>query len=210
LVQNILPKIEKANHGGCDVLDIGAGNCWLSYRLACRGHRPVAIDLLDNNADGLGAGRHYLSHLEQPFVRIQAEMDNLPFASAQFDIAIFNASFHYSTNYQHTLKEVVRCLRSPGYLVIADSPFYDTERDGQAMLAEKQLTFIQKFGISPDAVENREYLTPAILGELAEELKLRWTVHKPWYGVRWMLRPAKAFFSSSRKPSKFHLFVAKV
>src|SRR6476620_3695393 len=37
--RRILPKTP------CDILDLGEGNCWLSYRLAERGHRPVAVDI---------------------------------------------------------------------------------------------------------------------------------------------------------------------
>jgi ubiquinone/menaquinone biosynthesis C-methylase UbiE len=210
LIEHVLAKIEERNPTGCDVLDIGAGNCWLSYRLAVRGHRPVAVDLLDNPTDGLGAGRHYLPHIERPFVRVQAEMDNLPFASGQFDVAIFNASLHYSANYEQTIKEVVRCLRRPGYLVIADSPFYGSEGAGQQMLAEKRSTFMQKFGFSPDSTQSREYLTPQVLHQLAEELRLHWSLHKPWYGIRWLLRPVKARLLLRRKPSKFYLLVAQV
>jgi hypothetical protein len=40
---------------GARILDLGAGNCWLSYRLALADYRPFAIDLLTNDADGLGA-----------------------------------------------------------------------------------------------------------------------------------------------------------
>ena len=210
LMQHVLAKIEERNPTGCDVLDIGAGNCWLSYRLAGRGHRPVAVDLLDNPTDGLGAGRHYFPHIDRPFVRVQAEMDNLPFASGQFDVAIFNASLHYSANYEQTMKEVARCLRRPGHLVIADSPFYSSEGAGQQMLAEKRSTFMQKFGFSPDSTQSREYLTPQVLNQLAEALGLHWTVHKPWYGIRWLLRPVKARLLLRRKPSKFHLLVAQV
>ena len=31
--------------GNLDILDLGAGNGWMCYRLAQRGHRPVAVDL---------------------------------------------------------------------------------------------------------------------------------------------------------------------
>jgi SAM-dependent methyltransferase len=210
LLQHVLRKLEQAHPGGCDVLDLGAGNCWLSYRLAQRGHRPVALDLLVNPWDGLGAGRHYLPHLERPFVRVQGEMDNLPFASGQFDIAIFNAALHYSANYEKTLKEVARCLRRPAWMVIADTPFYASEQAGQTMVAEKESTFIRKFGISPGSMPSREYLTPQALGQLAEALRLRWKVHKPWYGVGWMLRPVKAGLLRRRKPSKFYLLVAEL
>src|SRR6267378_6158682 len=41
------------------ILDLGAGNGWLSNRLAQRGHSVTAIDLSDDPFDGLGAGRHY-------------------------------------------------------------------------------------------------------------------------------------------------------
>src|SRR5260370_23397346 len=44
--KNLLPRIESRRPRGCDVLDIGAGNGWLSYRLAQRGDRPVAVGLL--------------------------------------------------------------------------------------------------------------------------------------------------------------------
>src|SRR5262252_2315243 len=115
LERNLLPTVEAAYPGGFDFLDVGAGNCWLSYRLALRGHRAVAVDLLDNDTDGLGAGRHYLPSVATQLLRFQAEMDRLPFASEQFDVVVFNASFHYSVDYLRTMGEAIRCLRRPGY-----------------------------------------------------------------------------------------------
>src|SRR5262245_39058014 len=41
------------------VLDLGAGNGWLAYRLSRRGHTVLAVDVLDDAFDGLGATRHY-------------------------------------------------------------------------------------------------------------------------------------------------------
>src|SRR5215831_956704 len=81
------------------ILDLGAGNGWLSYRLASLGHRPIAVDLQTNVFDGLGAAVHYHGVLPTVFPRFQAEIDRLPFETGQFDCAIFNASFHYSENY---------------------------------------------------------------------------------------------------------------
>jgi SAM-dependent methyltransferase len=82
-VKHIFSPIETAHPQGLDVLDIGAGNCWLSYQLARRGHRPAAVDLLDNDTDGLGAARHYSASLPQRFLCVQAEMDYLPFTADQ-------------------------------------------------------------------------------------------------------------------------------
>src|SRR6185369_10934332 len=109
--QRVLPAIERAASGPLRVADLGAGNCWLSYRLALRGHRPVAIDILGDPLDGLAAGRHYQG--KTPFLRVNGEFDDLPLAAGSLDVAIYNASIHYSTDYRRTLAEARRCLR-PG------------------------------------------------------------------------------------------------
>jgi len=208
--RHTLPAIERAYPRGCDVLDLGAGNCWLSFRMALRGHRPVAVDLLDNDGDGLGSAKHYLGRLRRPFARFQAEMDRLPFADEQFDIAVFNASFHYSVDYEQTLREALRCLRRPGYVVIADSPFYRHDTSGQLMREEKHAAFQKQFGFRSDSIPSREFLTGEILDDLAAKFALQWQVLKPRYGLNWALRPIKAQVLRRREPSKFFLICAKV
>ena len=59
---------------GRRILDLGAGNCWMSYRLALAGYRPFAVDLLTNDHDGLGAAEHFRKHLPVMFPRFQAEL----------------------------------------------------------------------------------------------------------------------------------------
>lgn len=206
--KHLLPKIESSYPRGCDILDVGAGNGWLSHRLARRGHRPVAVDLLVNDTDGLGAARHYFQ-LASAFLRFKAEMDCLPFMSAQFDVVIFNASLHYSVDYRRTLQEALRCLRRGGHVIVADSPFYWREESGQKMLEEKRAAFNQQFGFSSDSIQSREYLTPDTLNDLSTELALKWKVHKPWYGLSWALRPVKAKLMRRREPSKFYLLHAR-
>ena len=207
--KHLLPKIESTYPRNCDVLDVGAGNGWLSYRLARRGHRPVAVDLLVNDADGLGAARNYFQ-LASPFLRFKAEMDCLPFMPAQFDVVIFNASLHYSVDYRRTLQEALRCLRRGGHLIIADSPFYWSEESGQKMLQEKRATFNRQFGFSSDSIQSREYLTPDTLNDLSTRLSLKWSIYKPWYGLNWALRPMKARLLGRREPSKFYLLHARM
>ncbi len=208
--KHLLPEIERRHPDGCDVLDIGAGNCWLSYRLGLRGHRPVAVDLLDNEADGLGAGVHYLRHMKQSFPRFQAEMDCLPFDDAQFDVVIFNASFHYSLDYEVTFAETMRCLRRPGHVIIADSAFYRRDESGRAMLEEKRESFKQRFGFESDSIPSREYLTPQTLDQLANRFGIQWSVLRPWYGMDWALRPIKARLARRRAPSRFYLFWGQI
>ncbi len=210
LLRNILPGVESRVARPLDILDIGAGNGWLSYRLAQRGHLPVAVDLLHNDADGLGAARHYHASLGWLFPRFQAEMDRLPFADAQFDVAVFNAALHYSEDYCATLREAVRCLRPGGHVLIIDSPFYRREESGYRMVDERKQQFTRAFGFASDSIGSREFLSAAALAEVSGSLGLSWKVRKPWYGWKWAMRPVKARLLRRREPSKFYIFWAEL
>ncbi|MEO5926370.1 MAG: class I SAM-dependent methyltransferase [Bryobacteraceae bacterium] len=187
------------------ILDLGAGNGWLSNRLAQRGHSPVAIDIFRDQRDGLDATRHY----ETSFPLIEAEFDNLPVATAQFDLAVFNASFHYSANYSRTLSEVRRCLGPGGRVAILDSPVYRVQAHGEAMRSERQQFFEQQYGFRSEALRSIEFLDEGMLANLAEELRLTWTIHRPWYGLAWHMRPLIARIKNRRPPSRFWILEAR-
>ena len=209
LEHELLPELAQNRHG-LDILDLGAGNGWLSYRLSLLGHRPVAVDLLINDTDGLGAATHYLQKLEHLFPRFQAELDCLPFQDAQFDCVIFNASFHYSENYSKTLGEALRCLRADGVVIIADTPWYSKEESGRLMLRERRSLFQQQFGFPSDALASREFLTDRRLRELEKLFGIRWQIHHPSYGLRWSMRPMLAKVQGKREPSSFRIYVARL
>lgn len=206
----LLPKMEAAHPAGMKILDLGAGNGWLSYRLALRGHQPVAVDLLTNDQDGLGAAAHFRGHLPVLFPRFQAELDRLPFANSQFDLAIFNASLHYSEDYERTLREAIRCLHAKGKVIIADTAWYHREESGRQMLAERRQAYISQYRFASDNIRSLEYLTDERLRTLERRLGLRWQVHSPFYGVRWAMRPFMARLRASREPSKFRIYVAEI
>jgi SAM-dependent methyltransferase len=210
IAHKILPELQSRTTAPLDLLDLGAGNGWLSYRLARRRNFPVAVDISVNNRDGLGAAAHYLRELPSLFPRFQAELDNVPFADAQFDAAIFNASFHYSENYSKTLREAIRCLRPGGTIIIADSPSYRTEESGHRMLQERRASFMKEFGFSSDGLKSLEYLTGERLAALSERLDLSWQIHQPRYGLRWALRPWLAKMKKNREPSQFRVHTAQV
>ena len=208
--RNIVPTLTPNTNRPLAVLDLGAGNGWMSYRLAKLGHRPIAVDLLTNTFDGLGAAVHYQRALPMFFPRFQAELDQLPFGRGQFDCAIFNASFHYSQNYDRTLSEAIRCLRPGGTIVIADSPSYSHEGCGQKMLAERRKLFQERFGFTSDGLGSCEYLTKDRLRTLEVRHNLEWTTHAVWYGIRWACRPLVARLKGQREPSQFRIYTAKV
>lgn len=188
---------------GLDILDLGAGNGWMSYRLAECGHRPVAVDIFTDSRDGLAASMQY-----GRFPAVEAEFDRLPFASGQFDLAVFNSSLHYSTDYHETLGEARRCLKESGSIVVLDSPLYKRREHGERMRAERRRQFQAQYGFPSDSIANLEYLYEAQLSELSRDLGLRWRIYQPWYGWPWFLRPWKARLKGARPPSRFCILVA--
>jgi SAM-dependent methyltransferase len=204
LRDRLLPARARIYRRPLRILDIGAGNGWLSYRLAKLGHLPVAVDLSVNRLDGLGAARHFREALGRMFPRFQAEMNWLPFAAGQFDLAIFNASLHYAQDYEGVLIETLRVLNGNGAVLIVDSPTYRNEADGEAMRREKAANYRRAFGTERGNMGGEEYLTPARLASL-ERIGIRWHRYSAWYGLRWALRPMMARIGSRRPPSQFHI-----
>lgn len=205
LLQHVLKPL---NQRGV-ILDLGAGNCWMSFRLALAGFTPVAVDLLTNEYDGLGAAAHFDSSLSIPFPRFHAEASRLPFRNEQFDAIIFNASFHYSEDYETTLREALRCLKREGLVIICDTPLYSREESGRDMVAERRSTFLRRFGTSSDSLKSIEYLTAERLQDLEQALSIHWVIHRPWYGWRWALRPWIAWIRRKREPSRFNIYSAR-
>ena len=204
LIKHVLK--ENPPNGGGRILDLGAGNCWMSYRLALAGYRPVAVDLLTNNQDGLGSATHYRKHLGEFFPRVQAEMARLPFQSEQFDVVIFNASFHYSEDYEATLREALRCVNKGGRVIISDTPWYSREMSGRQMVAERHAAFLRRYGTASDSIKSVQYLTDERLHELEENLWIRWTIHYPNYGFKWAMRPFVAKLRNRREPARFRIY----
>ena len=187
------------------ILDLGAGVGWLSHQLAARGHYPCAIDLSVDNRDGLAAARHY----GPDWPRMQAEFDHLPLIDASVDVAIYNASLHYSTDYLVTLSEALRVLRPDGRILVLDSPIYKNDESGRRMVAEKHSAFERQYGTRSDAIPSMEYLTWGILEQLASDLRLAWRIVTPRYGFRWAMRPLIARLKNQREPSRFSILVGQ-
>ncbi|MBI2332129.1 MAG: class I SAM-dependent methyltransferase [Chloroflexi bacterium] len=195
-LQKVLPKNSM-------ILDLGAGNGWLSNYLSLGGHEVYAADLLVNPEDGLGAWRNY----EAKFTPVQAEFSFLPFPNASADVVIFNASLHYAESYEQTLAESLRVLQPNGLLVIMDSPVYRDAGSGQAMLAERKAEFLARYGFASDAIASEGFLTYGRMESLGRDLGIRWRHLVPFYGLRWALRPLAARLRGRREPAQFGLWL---
>ena len=194
-----------------EILDLGAGNGWLSHRVALRGHKAVALDIRQDDVDGLGAAREFLRDRPDLFERLIASFDDLPMTSARFDIALFNASLHYAQDLARVLGEATRVIKPGGKLVILDSPFYDSEPDGAAMVAEKRALGAAKFGSRADillAPNFIEYLTRDRLE--AATPSLVWSYRHVHYPLWYELRPVLAKLKRARTPSRFGLWTAQI
>lgn len=187
---------------GGTVLDLGSGNGWLSHQLAALGYRPMGMDINTDPDDGLAAVRHYT--LTWPAVL--TSFDQLPLRDDGVDMAIFNGSLHYSRQIAATLAETFRVLRPGGSIVIMDTPIYTNPSSGATMMEERQAYHNATHGIATN-MPMQGYLT-------SDEIRLWETlfscsidVVRPWYGVRWAMRPLLARLRRTREPATFALIV---
>ncbi|HYD25711.1 MAG TPA: methyltransferase domain-containing protein [Croceibacterium sp.] len=194
----VRPMAKRAN-GPVQMLDLGAGNGWLSYRLAREGHRCTAIDIREDDIDGLGAAEELRRIVH--FARLTASFEALPLPDRSADLAVFNASLHYATDLPTAMAEAARCVRSGGCIAIVDSPFYGDSADGEAMVREKRLAP----GLA--ALDCIEFLTR---DRLEDASGIAWRRHRVRYPLWYELRPLMARLRGTRLPSRFDLWTAEL
>jgi SAM-dependent methyltransferase len=193
------------------LLDLGAGNGWLSWRAASAGCECVALDLRDDTVDGLGAATEYLAEPNGSFARVAASFDALPLAAGTFDVVVFNASLHYAVDLATVLREARRAVRPGGRVVVLDSPFYRRDADGAAMVDEKRRHAAERFGERAGALlalPAIEYLTAERLTDASAGLGLAWRRRRVRYPLWYELRPYMARLRGRRAPSRFDLWEA--
>jgi SAM-dependent methyltransferase len=201
----VLQPLEQRASTALSVVDVGAGSGWLAYRLAWRGHRVIAVDVLDDPLDGLRATQHYPASAQpRP---VLADFDQLPLPAACLDLAIFNASLHYSTDYCRTLAEALRVLVPGGTLVILDSPMYSSPSSGARMVQEREARFVARYGFASNALSCENFLTPKRLSEVADRLGIRWQSHAPRLDLRTSLSRTANGLRARREPTRFPVIV---
>jgi SAM-dependent methyltransferase len=191
------------------LLDLGAGNGWLSYRVALDGHCATALDIRDDAVDGLGAAAPFLERTGGRMRAAVAPFEAIPVDDGSFDVAVFNASLHYATDLAAVLTEAARVVRPGGRLAILDSPFYARESDGLAMVAEKTADAPRRFGARADALLALpfiEFLTRERLAAASTPLGVEWRRSRVLYPLWYELRPLQAKLRGGRAPSRFDLW----
>jgi len=189
-----------------NIIDAGAGNCWLTYNLVKMGHHCLALDINGDSADGLGAIKFY----DIPLRAALAEFNHLPVEDNIIDLVIFNGSLHYSESYHDTISSVLQALRSDGRIVIIDSPFYPTPRDGHLMVREREDRFMKLFGFAGNVLHHENFLTMSKLEELIECFSLGMTIHSTSGLMKRMMNTLATRIRSGRKPATFPVISLKI
>ncbi len=207
-IERVLEPVERVERRPLAVVDLGAGNGWLSHRLAMRGHRVAAVDIWDDERDGVGAFSRYADG-SAAVAPIRADFDRLPLADGCADLVVFNASLHYTTDLADTLTEAVRVLRRDGRVVVIDSPVYRSAESGRRMVAEREASFRREYGFPSDALPSENWFTQERLLEVAAGVGISLRRERAWHGIRWALRPWVARARGRREPSALWLMVGE-
>lgn len=109
------------NSGNNSILEIGAGNCWATARMAVNNY-CIALDILNLPPTGLEAGKVFIENKKIYFERVLADMINLPFKPAVFDYVVISSSLHHSSDIKKTLLQINKLIKPGGKLVLLNEP----------------------------------------------------------------------------------------
>lgn len=129
------------------ILDVGAGNCWLSNLLSSKtGNTVYAIDL---NESELKQGlRVFYNNKNLKIIYGDILMDI--FKTELFDSVLFVSSIQYFADLIKTIKKTLTFVRPGGNIFIADSNFY--KEDEIAAAKERTKKYYDELGI-PEAAD---------------------------------------------------------
>ena len=120
-LQRSLSLIERSGVGtNSHIIDVGGGESTLAQDLLERGFRAVTV--LDISATALARARGRLGERAGEVTWIEADVTKAKLTPAEYDLWHDRAVFHFLTTSEDKRKYVdllTRCLRPPGYLVIA-------------------------------------------------------------------------------------------
>ena len=191
------------------VLELGAGNGWLSWRLAQRGHDVLVTDISVDDEDGLGALALYgLGSSKGRLTRARAEMEALPVEDAEFDLVIASGSLHYAEDPPRAISEAHRLLRAGGLLLVLDSPTFEEESAGREMVKRRDREHLLHFGVSPRGGP-AGFLVFDRFHSLLGRSGFRTESSLPFEGVARGLRRLYCRARHLHPPARFPVFVAE-
>jgi ubiquinone/menaquinone biosynthesis C-methylase UbiE/DNA-binding transcriptional ArsR family regulator len=122
--------------------DLGCGTGQLAETIAPYVRRVIAVD---GSADMLDAARRRLAASDNVELR-QGELEALPLAAGELDVAMLSLVLHYSPEPQRALEEIARVVRPGGRLLVVEMQPHEREEYQQQMghvwlgFSEKQIS----------------------------------------------------------------------
>ncbi len=202
-IRKVLIPMEQDRLRPLCIFDLGSGNGWASWQIARRGHRVWAVDIRKNEWDGLQASRHY----PVSFVKVLADMDHLPFRDRTADLVLYNASLHYSPNYRETLAEGIRVLAGDGRLVVLDTPWYSSEREGRKMMEENHSRYSRMYSTAFPISAFQGFLTEERLQEMTAGLTVAVSAYRTRRLLKDQLRRTGRRLRRLREAASFPMLV---
>jgi ubiquinone/menaquinone biosynthesis C-methylase UbiE/glycosyltransferase involved in cell wall biosynthesis len=160
---------------GDEVLDFGAGSCYVSELLNRLGYLTVAFDI---DQEVLAIGRERLT-LDPRCHRERARFVTgdgmcLPFKDASIDGIICMNALHHMPDYRATLAEMCRVLKAGGRAVFSE-PGDEHSRSPESIMAVEQFGAVEKDIVLPEIYQlakevgfARMILKPYVLPDLVE------------------------------------------
>lgn len=206
-IQRVLVPLERNRRRPLRIFDIGAGNGWASYRMAERGHMVCAIDIRDDDLDGIGT-RHGLWKPVR-VTRVLADMNHLPFPDGAADLVLYNASLHYANDYRATLEEGLRVLAGDGRLVVLDTPWYSSDVEGRKMLKENRDHYHRVYPMAISLPSFQGFLTEEKVHDMAKFLLVTGSVYHVRKGLKDKMKRIWRQLRGLREPASFPVLVLR-
>jgi ubiquinone/menaquinone biosynthesis C-methylase UbiE/glycosyltransferase involved in cell wall biosynthesis len=160
---------------GDEVLDFGAGSCYVSELLNRFGYRTVALDI-DPEVLAIGCERLTLDprcHPERARF-VTGDGMRMPFREASFDGIICINALHHMPDYRATLAEMYRVLKAGGRAVFSE-PGDEHSKSPESIMAVEQFGAVEKDIVLPEIYQlakeigfARMVLKPYVLPHLLE------------------------------------------
>jgi SAM-dependent methyltransferase len=136
------------------VLDIGAWNGWLSYRLTLLGHEVTAVDYFTDPYDGLAAKQFY----PVDWQAIQMDLTDLSPLPPVFDAIILNRCLAFFSDPVAYLAQVQTKLAPGGLVFLTGLAFYDDSSVKARAVAATTKNYWQQYGLEMFLNPTKGYL----------------------------------------------------
>ncbi len=139
---------------GLQVLDVGAWNGWLSYRLSLWGHGVTAVDYFHDEYDGLAAKKFY----PVSWQAVQMDLTDLSLLDTCFDLVILNRCLQFAPDPVQMITQARARLAAGGLLLVTGLQiFADARQKAEQVTSYRQQNW-QKYGFELFLKPTKGYL----------------------------------------------------